>query len=551
MQRKILFLVAFLLPFTCIAQESTNTKPNYGELHGNFQADIQLYNPDSAIGAPPVPEKLRGNIFGNLIYNRNIGEGELIAGLRYEAYLPALQGFDNRYQGVGIPYRFLQYKWSGLDVTLGNFYEQFGSGMVFRSFEERNLGYDNAMDGIRVKYTFMKGIHIKGIYGLQRFFMTRGPGVVRGIDSEIDINQLFSSIENSKLRFSFGGSFVSKYQADTDPVFILPENVGAYSFRGTLQYGGFNLNGEYFYKINDPSTVNNFIYRKGEALLINAAYSIKNFGISLSAKRTDNMNFRSDRTASANNLNINFLPSLNRQHTYNLAATIYPYATQPNGEMGFQADLNYNFPKGTLLGGKYGTSVLVNVSAVNALDTVRTNDDLGYESEFFAIGKEAYFHDINIQIDKKFSKTFKGSLMYMNFLYNKDVVQGLSGFGIIEGHIGVVDLTWRLPKQNTLHAELQGLYANEQKDFGHWATGIVEFNYHGKYFLALVDQWNVGNKDESKRIHYLSGTIGCTFNTTRFTATYGRQREGIFCVGGVCRTVPASNGLTLSLSTNF
>ncbi len=555
MKQKLPLLVPFLFTIFLVnrafSQESTEKKFDLGELHGNFQVDAQLYNPDSAIGAPPVPEKLRSNIFGNFIYTRKLGPGSFIAGVRYEAYLPALLGFDSRYAGVGLPYRFIQYQWEGLDVTVGNFYDQFGSGMVFRSFEERNLGYDNAMDGLRVKYTLFKGIHLKGIIGLQRFFMTKGPGLVRGFDGEIDLNETFKFMNQSKFKMSLGGSFVSKYQSDQDPVYKLPENVGMYGIRANIQYGGFTLNGEYVHKVNDPSTANNFIYRKGEALLLNAGFSVKNFGIALSAKRVDNMNFRSDRTATGNNLSINFLPALTRQHTYNLAATIYPYATQPNGEMAGQVDVNYTFPRGTALGGKYGTTLLFNYSIVNGLDTVQRNDGYGYDSPFFKIGRKPYWHDFNFQIDKKVSKEFKFSLMYMNFLYDKDVVQGLAGYGVITGHIGVLDMTLRLPKSNTLHWELQGLYADKQKDFGHWVTGLIEFNYHSKFFVAVQDQWNVGNKDSEKRIHYLTGSAGYTLKTTRITLTYGRQRAGIFCVGGVCRTVPASNGLSLSITSNF
>jgi hypothetical protein len=29
------------------------------------------------------------------------------------------------------------------------------------------------------------------------------------------------------------------------------------------------------------------------------------------------------------------------------------------------------------------------------------------------------------------------------------------------------------------------------------------------------------------------------------------MREGVVCIGGVCRVVPASNGVTLSLSSTF
>jgi hypothetical protein len=33
--------------------------------------------------------------------------------------------------------------------------------------------------------------------------------------------------------------------------------------------------------------------------------------------------------------------------------------------------------------------------------------------------------------------------------------------------------------------------------------------------------------------------------------SYGKQRAGIFCVGGVCRNVPASNGFAISITSSF
>jgi hypothetical protein len=54
------------------------------------------------------------------------------------------------------------------------------------------------------------------------------------------------------------------------------------------------------------------------------------------------MDFRSDRAVTGNRLLINYLPAVNRQQTYRLA-TLYPYATQPLGEMGGSAEIYYNF----------------------------------------------------------------------------------------------------------------------------------------------------------------------------------------------------------------
>ena len=40
-------------------------------------------------------------------------------------------------------------------------------------------------------------------------------------------------------------------------------------------------------------------------------------------------------------------------------------------------------------------------------------------------------------------------------------------------------------------------------------------------------------------------------NATRIALSYGRQREGLLCVGGVCRYVPAATGASISISTSF
>ena len=145
----------------------------------------RFYNPDSAIGAPPVPEKLLMNGFTNLIYTK----GKFQVGIRYENYLNVLQGFDARYEGQGITYRYATFDADFLTITVGNFYEQFGSGMIFRSFEERGLGLDNAMDGARVKAHVLGGVYMTALIGRQRSFFDYGEGIVRGFDGEINLNE--------------------------------------------------------------------------------------------------------------------------------------------------------------------------------------------------------------------------------------------------------------------------------------------------------------------------------------------------------------------------
>ncbi len=127
-----------------------------GQLHGNFQLDGQWYLRDENIdptGEFYPDERFLGQGYANFVYT----DGDFSAGLRYENYQNVMLGFPEGYRGEGITYRFLRFKQDNLDITVGSFYEQFGSGMVFRSYEERGLGYDNAMDGVRIKANPAKG----------------------------------------------------------------------------------------------------------------------------------------------------------------------------------------------------------------------------------------------------------------------------------------------------------------------------------------------------------------------------------------------------------
>lgn len=517
-----------------------------GQIHGNFQLDAQYYRYDSLIGTPKIPEKLLSNGFMNLNYTR----GDFYAGLRYESYLNPLSGFNTNYTGTGVPYRYAGYKGDRFDITVGNYYEQFGNGLIFRSYEDKNLGIDNAMEGIRLRFNPLKGIYLKGLIGKQRYYFSLGSGIVRGFDAEFSINEIISKIENSPLKVLLGGSAVSKYQADDNPIYRLPENVMAVAGRGTIQYEKISLSGEYAYKANDPSADNGFIYKPGEALLLNASYATKGLGITLSGKRIDNMSFRSDRNASVNDLTLNFLPAISKQHTYMFPA-FYPYSTQPNGEIGVQGEIVYTFKKGSPMGGKYGTNISVNYSRIYGLDTVILTNDTknGYKTSGFLNHGRFYYEDLNVEISKKLSNRVKGTLVYMHQLYDKDIIQGHVGYGVITSEIGVADVSFKLNKKNTIRVEAQHLYTKQ--DFGNWAGGLIEYTNSPHYFIAVLDQYNYGNADPKKQFHYYNAQVGYLNNTLRIALGYGRQREGIICVGGVCRNVPASNGITLSVTNSF
>lgn len=526
--------------------------PDMGQISGNFQSDAQYYFEDTTIGAPKFPSHVGSNSFLNLNYTR----GRFLAGARYEAYLPTLQGY-NREKGSGIPYRYLRYSHEKFDITAGTFYEQFGSGMILRSYEEWGLGFDNSIDGIRAKIYPVKGITLTGLVGRQRNAFSNkvenlSEGIIRGVDGEIFLNDLLDSAGTSKLKVRLGGAFVSRYQADTDPIQIYPENVAAFSSRLKLNYGKLSVFAEYAHKINDPSSVNTIIYKPGNGLLLQASYARKGLGVSFTAKRIDNMDFRSDRTATFNNLNLNFLPPQTKQHTYRLA-TLFPYATQPLGEAGFQLEVFYKIPKETLLGGKYGTTISLNISRIHGLNkTPDTLDpDMGYVTEPLGLG-ELFFQDINLEITHKFSPGFKASFTHLMFNYEKTLFKALTGListHDVSAQVDVLEMSFKVKSKHNLRTELQHVFTKQE--FGSWAMVLGEYTVAPHWFVAVFDEYNYGNYDPNKRIHYFSGQAGYLLDNFRIAAGYGRQRAGVLCVGGVCRFVPASNGFTLSVSGTF
>jgi hypothetical protein len=296
--------------------------------------------------------------------------------------------------------------------------------------------------------------------------------------------------------------------------------------------------------------------------VFNVSYTRKGLGILVSGKSVDNMSYRSDRTKDLQDVFVNYLPSLNKTHTYNLVATLYPYATQPLGEVAYQTDVLYTFKKGTKLGGKYGTTIGGNFSTTyqpkHSLEGINPLDSTGvtYVCRPFHASDSMYWQDINFNITKKFNKKFSTILSFYSIKINNDVVKiSNDASGIIHANIGVGEFSYKFNSKHSLRTEIQGLFvqkeAGEIKDKGNWATLLVEYSISPGWFFSFMNQYNYGNPNADKRVNYPILTCGYIRDATRLTVSYGRQRAGLFCVGGVCRFVPASNGLTLSFTQSF
>ncbi|MDG1425992.1 MAG: DUF6029 family protein [Flavobacteriales bacterium] len=551
MKKIISLFVSIHFCFFSFSQES-----NIGVITGDFNLNLQSYQEDSKIGAEAQDEIVLNNAYLNLNYTRS----NFASGIRYESYLNALADFDPEFKGNGIMYRYVTYSIDNLEITAGNYYEQLGSGLIFRSYEEKGLGIDNAMDGVRLKYVPIDGLYLKTFIGKSRTYFTYSDGIFRGADAELNFNEILNS--ELKTKFIFGGSFVSRYQQRDNLIFQIPQNVSAYASRINLMHGKWSYFGEYAYKINDPANVlsqSQMNYANGTAFTQNITFSKRGFGISAEMHRTDNMTFKSDRDRDGKAYIINYIPTLSKPHTYSLLA-LYPCATQADGELGIQFDIFYKFKKGSRLGGKYGTKIAINYSQINALEGGPSflNDSRTHTPTFINFDEVLHYQDFNISVAKKINRKFNTNFIFANQTYNKDVLEGkpIGDYGVLNSTILVSDISYKIKAGHTIRLELQSLISSQIEDGkqpkeGDWSMSLIEYTISPHWFLSIQDMYNYGNEDINKQLHYVNINAGFIKGANRFEIGYGKKREGIFCVGGVCKTVPSSNGFSLSVSSSF
>lgn len=566
MNKTLALMLAGMMTSAAVnAQKIKLTKDYDVTITGSVQSDILVPQEDHNIGTGTYDDKVLTNTYAEV----HALSKYVDAGARLEYLEHPLPGFEPDFKGWGVPFYYVKGKIKNAELTLGNFYEQFGSGFILRTYEERSLGIDNSLLGGRLVVRPFKGVQVKALAGKQRRYWEH-TSLVSGADVEVSVDQWFEKMQQKGTFLTLGGSWVNKHEKEegdimADPTHKLnvPENTNAFDVRANLQAGDFSVLAEYAQKTEDPTFDKNFpyIYRKGYVAMLSTSYSRSGMSLLLQAKRSDNMGFRSRRTENGTAAFINHLPAFAFQQTYALAA-LYPYATKFNGEWAYQAEFGYKFKRHTALGGKYGTSLKLNFSHVHSIEQNKKDGGGpgtdGYGSAFWKWGDKTYYQDLNVQIEKKLSKSFKLNLMYMNQFYNKSVVEGHGG--LIHSDIYIAEGKYRINNKLTLRGEAQ--YLHTEQDQGDWYFGLLELSFLPHFMFTISDQYNgaeyyytpTGSIDEAKgthKEHYINGSVTFTAGAHRLQVGYGKTRAGYNCSGGVCRYVPASKGVTVSYNYNF
>ncbi len=528
-------------------------------ISGNLQAQGNFFMRDTLIGAANTPQYDR-QLYGAdtwLLLNASYKGFEV--GVRFDMFNNSnLLDPQSSYTDQGIGRWFVKKKINKLGISAGYLYDEIGSGIIFRAFEQRPLLIDNALFGVRLTYDVTPDWQVKVFSGKQKRQFDVYGTIIKGMSIDGFIQP---KDEKKNWTLSPGFGVVAKTLDDdmmrtivgTINSYSVEDSIGAkyntyaFSFYNTLVAGNFNWyvegafkTGEQFFNpralrtINDTTTtLGKLVFERGTVFYTSLSYAGKGLGVTLEAKRTENFSFRTNPFVTLNQGAINFLPPMTRFNTYRLT-TRYQAATQELGENAFQADITYAFNRKFQIG--------LNASYIADLD-----DQLLYNE---------YYSEITYKYKRKWQIT--GGLQYQE--YNQAIYEEKIGKDNVVTIIPYVDFLYKISKKKAIRFEAQ--YMDAEEDFGSWVFGLVEFTMAPHWTFTVSDMYNIApnpTKEEipfdengkKRKLHYPRFDIFYTYRSNRFSLSYVKQVEGIVCTGGICRLEPAFSGIKLSVNSTF
>ncbi len=533
MKKFTIAVVALLSAYAASAQINLGEKG--GVISGSVESNNIVYFNDKALSTPAPDTHFGSNDYIKVDYSVD----RFSAGIQVETYLPALQGYEIGNYGLGkmhdfkvlIPQVYAQWQDKHYSVTVGNIFDQFGNGLIFRTFEDRQLGFNNGMLGARVTANIGNYVAVKALYGRPRLYTNYQTCWAGGADLSLSLGDMFGFKQGALF---IEGSYANRY-----------ENLGTtttqnllnmYSARLNFDIAGFNLRGEYVGKGKDYATSTEG--HKGKAVYGEVGYATGGFSFTAMGRMLDRMATPLTINGNGTGNTLNYLPALTRQYTYMLA-NLNPYQVNAEGEMGGQADFYYSYRSKN---NRYRYwNFHLNYSTYYTLRKGQSKSG----------NHELLWQDINFDVERQWGKKLKTT-----FLYSFQEWNPYHGYHhrTYVSNIFVADVQYKFDRKKSLRVEAQYLLSAEHE--GDWVAGLVEFNLAPKWSFFVSDMYNHGRTDKlgeykgTKKNYYSVGG-SYTIKRTRIQLSYGRNRAGYICSGGVCRYSPEYNGINIAITSSF
>ncbi|MEI8278134.1 MAG: DUF6029 family protein [Bacteroidota bacterium] len=527
--------IALLFSLSLIAVSVVKAQ---GTLSGDLMMNTNFFQRDSSIKAANNP-----------LYDNYLSGGEAWLGLRYSykgftATIRAdvfnnsnLKDPQNAMSGFGLGAWTLSKEFKDLKITAGYIYDQIGSGILFRAYEDRGLLIDNALVGVHLKYKLNEHIILKGFTGQQKNVFNRYEPIVKGISAEGDysigklhllpgVGAINRTIDQTSMEaitstingYALGDRFEPMY------------NMYGYTFYNTLNIGDFSWYAEGSYKTHEAiiGLDGQLHDHDGNVEYTTLGYARKGIALNVTGKRTENFVMRTSPNEKLLLGILNWQPLVSHIRAQRLMARYTP-ASQDISEQAAGADL--------LLAPNETTSFIINYTYINTLDNVKLYRETYLEGEYRGIDK----------------CILQGGLQILE--YNQKVYQVNSAKTIVNAVTPFAEFTYRINSKQSIRTEWE--YMSTKQDYGSWIFGLLEFNVAPKWSFSVSDMYNIDPYTDGLKLpssegkHYYNFFAAYTKGPHRFTIAYVKQVDGINCTGGVCRYEPAFSGIRTGITSSF
>ncbi len=523
-----------LLSTVLVAGSSFHALAQGGNLSGDIMLNGNFFQRDTSIKASDNP-----------LYDNLLSGGEGWMSLRYtqagfSGFL-RLDVFNNSnlkdpldaMSGFGIGAWSLSKEFKDLTVTGGYIYDQIGSGILFRSYEDRGLLIDNALAGLHLKYRINDNLSVKAFTGQQKHVFQRYDPIIKGLN----FDGYFTLSENVSVTPGIGllnrtldkqsmTSIVNNINAQPEEARFVPKyNMYAFTAYNTLSAGDFTWYIEGAYKTREAIAdySGNLINKDGNIVFSTLSYARKGMAVNLTGKRTENFVMRTSPNESLLNGMVNWQPIVAQIRPQRLIARYSP-ASQDLSELAVNGNV-YLSPNDAY-------DFNLSYTHINTLEGMK-------------LYREAYA-EANI-------RSVKNTLIDVGFHYmeyNQEHYQFKPGVPLVIAYTPFAEVTYMFNQKNSLRVQAQ--YMHTEQDYGSWAFLALEYAIAPKWSFALSDMYNVSPAHEGEEAqHYYNIFVARTQGAHRISLAYVKQVDGINCTGGVCRYEPAFSGLKLAITSSF
>ena len=401
------------------------------------------------------------------------------------------------------------------------------------------MGINTSVLGADVKWRPLPWISAKVMAGLPRRYMEMfNKSFVYGADLELSLLEALNPETDAVL--TVAGSWLLRDDRTAGRPDNIPASVNGYSGRIDFSKGAFSIGGEYVRKGRalgeDPHLDEPTFIRPGQALLLNMDFSLPRVGITAVWRSVENLAFRQD-DSHAQSVNLNYIPSLARQHKYALFQ-LYPHEVHDfGGETGGSVDIVGSIP----VGGNPRRPLRYTVNGSVFWDMESGPD--GYR--FMSVGSDLLWAEAYLELEKKWGPDWK-TILAAGWQRKPE----FSRFGFGEMMMNTVsaaaDVLWQISSRYSLRMEMQHAWSDFYDDQG-WVMGLIEFGIAPGFMFYVSDMLNYRTY-AATNTHYYDIGVSYAWRFLRASASFGRHRAGETCSGGICRYVPEYTGMNFSLS---